>query len=157
MKKQRQKALVKYISEHTADTQEELQRALEEQGFKVTQATVSRDIKDLGIIKANDKNGVYRYIYNERRQQASMNDKLAGIFSSSVISVESAMNDVVIKCHSGMASGAAAAMDGLYSNSFIGTVAGDDTVLAITKSVEKAEELAGKLSELIADSSEDNA
>lgn len=149
MKKQRQKTLIKFITEHTVDTQEELQRMLEQHGFKVTQATVSRDIKDLGIIKATDKSGVYRYIYPERRQTPNMNEKLAAFFSGSVISVDCAMNDVVVKCHSGMASGAAAAMDGLYSEGVVGTIAGDDTVLAVTKNEEMAIKLTEKLRELI--------
>lgn len=149
MKKQRQQALIEFIQSTPVNTQEEIQMMLERKGFKVTQATVSRDIKDLGIVKAFDKNEVYRYIYNQQKNPANMNGRFVDIFINSVVNIESAMNDVVIKCHSGTASGACAAIDSIFSDDVVGTLAGDDTIFAITKSEEKARELVEKLNRLI--------
>ncbi len=149
MKKQRQQALIEFIQSTPVNTQEEIQAMLEHKGFKVTQATVSRDIKDLGIIKAVDSNNIYRYIYNQPKTQSNMNSKFVDIFVNSVINIESAMNDVVIKCHSGMASGACAAIDGMFTDDVVGTLAGDDTIFVITRSEEKAKHLVEKLYNLI--------
>lgn len=149
MKKQRQQALIEFIQSTPVNTQEEIQVMLERKGFKVTQATVSRDIKDLGIVKAFDKNEVYRYIYNQQKNPANINGRFVDIFINSVVNIESAMNDVVIKCHAGTASGACAAIDSIFADDVVGTLAGDDTIFAITKSEEKAKELVEKLNRLI--------
>ena len=149
MKKQRQNALIEYIKNNVVDKQEDIQKTLESMGFAVTQATVSRDIKDLRIVKAVDKNGIYRYIYNDPKVNVGMERKYIDIFINSVVNIESAMNDVVIKCHSGTASGACAAIDELYSDYVVGTLAGDDTVLAITRSEHQANMLVEKLNDLL--------
>ena len=149
MKKQRQQALIEFIRSTPVNTQEEIQMMLERKGFKVTQATVSRDIKDLGIVKAFDKNEVYRYIYNQQKNPSNINGRFVDIFINSVVNIESAMNDVVIKCHAGTASGACAAIDSIFADDVVGTLAGDDTIFAITKSEEKAKELVEKLYKLI--------
>lgn len=149
MKKQRQQALIEFIQSTPVNTQEEIQMMLERKGFKVTQATVSRDIKDLGIVKAFDKNEVYRYIYNQQKNPSNINGRFVDIFINSVVNIESAMNDVVIKCHAGTASGACAAIDCIFADDVVGTLAGDDTIFAITKSEEKAKELVEKLYKLI--------
>ena len=149
MKKQRQQALIEFIQSTPVNTQEEIQMMLERKGFKVTQATVSRDIKDLGIVKAFDKNEVYRYIYNQQKNPSNINGRFVDIFINSVVNIESAMNDVVIKCHAGTASGACSAIDSIFSDDVVGTLAGDDTIFAITKSEEKAKELVAKLYKLI--------
>ncbi|MEG1887045.1 MAG: hypothetical protein RR177_02865 [Oscillospiraceae bacterium] len=148
MKKDRQKVIIDLITNNIIDTQEDLQDRLNKIGFKVTQATVSRDVKELRIVKALDDYGVYRYISNKK----SGNDteiRFMQIFANSVISIEYAINDVVIKCHSGMASGACAALDNLYSDMVVGTLAGDDTILAITRSEDYASQLCEKLLSII--------
>lgn len=149
MKKLRQKALIDFIKSSVVDTQDDIQKMLEEQGFSVTQATVSRDIKDLRIVKSVDANGVYRYIYNEPQKIQNLEKKFIDIFYHSVIKIDSAMNDVIIKCHPGTASAACAAIDEIFSDDVVGTLAGDDTILAITRSESDALYLVKKLHELL--------
>lgn len=149
MKKLRQKALIDFIKSNVVDTQDDIQKMLEEQGFSVTQATVSRDIKDLRIVKSVDANGVYRYIYNEPQKIQNLEKKFIDIFYHSVIKIDSAMNDVIIKCHPGTASAACAAIDEIFSDDVVGTLAGDDTILAITRSESDALYLVKKLHELL--------
>ena len=149
MKKLRQKALIDFIKSSVVDTQDDIQKMLEEQGFSVTQATVSWDIKDLRIVKSVDANGVYRYIYNEPQKIQNLEKKFIDIFYHSVIKIDSAMNDVIIKCHPGTASAACAAIDEIFSDDVVGTLAGDDTILAITRSESDALYLVKKLHELL--------
>ena len=81
MKKQRQQALIDFIKSNVVDTQDDIQHSLEQQGFKVTQATVSRDIKELRIVKSVDANGIYRYIYNEPKKMKNLEKKFIDIFN----------------------------------------------------------------------------
>ncbi len=138
MKNNRHEAMLQLIKEKAVLTQEQLQSELLSKGFNVTQATVSRDIKSLGIIKAIDKNGNYRYTVNSAKSEG--NDRYLEILKKSALSVRNAMNDVVIKCYSGTASAACTAIDTLYSDKFVGTLAGDDTIFVITESTEAAVE-----------------
>lgn len=148
MKKDRQQLILELISNNVIDTQEDLQAALCDSGYQVTQATVSRDIKEMRIVKALDAEGRYRYIYNHKSNSES-SVRYVDIFANSVISIDYAMNDVVVKCHSGMASGACAALDNLYGGMVVGTLAGDDTILAITRNEEAAKILTDRLNTLI--------
>lgn len=148
MKKNRQEKIIELINTRVIDTQEELQKALNELGFSVTQATVSRDIKEMRIVKALDLNGVYRYTINQAAYKQS-EVKYNEIFANSVVQVQSAMNDVVIKCHVGMAQGACTALDSMFGNLMIGTLAGDDTILAITHSEADAQALVRKIKALL--------
>lgn len=136
MKNNRHEAMLQLIKEKAVLTQEQLQSELLLKGFNVTQATVSRDIKSLGIIKAIDDKGNYRYTVNSIKSEGS--DRYSEILKKSALSVKNAMNDVVIKCYSGTASAACTAIDILYSDMFIGTLAGDDTIFVITESTEAA-------------------
>ncbi len=148
MKKERQARILELIAKHPIETQEDLQFRLQSLGFDVTQATVSRDIKELRIVKMLDSNGVYRYATSNTGNK-SANVKHREIFSHSCISVVYAMNDVVIKCHAGMAQGACACLDLMNCKNVLGTLAGDDTIFVITKSEADAKELTDMLSELI--------
>ena len=148
MKKNRQEKIIELINSRVIDTQEDLQKALNDLGFSVTQATVSRDIKELRIVKALDLNGVYRYTVNQAVVKKTA-IKYNEIFSNSVIQVQNAMNDVVIKCHPGMAQGACTALDSMFGNLMLGTLAGDDTILAITHSTEEAQMLVSRIRELL--------
>lgn len=148
MKKTRQEKIIELINAKCIDTQEELLKELVSLGFKATQATVSRDIKELRIVKALDLNGVYRYTVNNT-SRAHNEVKFTEIFANSVISAENAMNDVVIKCHSGMAQGACAALDSLFSEYTIGTLAGDDTIFAITHNAAEAKTLVEKIRKML--------
>lgn len=149
MKKLRQKTILDLITENIIDTQEDLQRFLEKRGFDVTQATVSRDIKELRIVKALDDNGIYRYTVNKRVNKTEDNVKYLEIFSHSTKSVDYALNTIVIKCHTGMAQGACAAFDELFRNGVLGTLAGDDTILVITRSEVVAKSLTRELTDII--------
>lgn len=149
MKKERQAKLIELISAHAIETQEELQKKLIASGFDVTQATVSRDIKELRVVKMLDGNGIYRYAVG-RDGNGAKTLKYRDLFAHSVISVAYSMNDVVIKCHSGMAQGACAALDMMYCDNVLGTLAGDDTIFVITKTEADAEILCKKLKEFIA-------
>lgn len=149
MKKLRQKTILDLITENVIDTQEDLQRFLEKRGFDVTQATVSRDIKELRIVKALDDNGIYRYTVNKRVNKTEDNVKYLEIFSHSTKSVDYALNTIVIKCHTGMAQGACAAFDELFRDGVLGTLAGDDTVLVITRSEVVAKSLTRELTDII--------
>lgn len=149
MKKKRQRAILELISSKVIITQEELQDALKEKGFCVTQATVSRDIKELRIVKALDSAGNYRYISDYKKTFSDSKVKFNDVFSNSVISIDYALNNVVIICHPGMASGACVIVDSLKNNDVLGTLAGDDTVLAITRNEKAAESLVSRLNELL--------
>ena len=147
MKKKRQDKLIELIENQIIDTQEELQSLLRGGGFEVTQATVSRDIKELRIVKSTDLAGNYRYIYPRPENGAKI--PYQSIFAGSVISVCSAMNDVVIKCHVGMAQGACAALDNMNLDEIVGTLAGEDTIFAITKGEMAAKQVVTFLSGLL--------
>lgn len=149
MKKERQAKLLELIAIYPIETQEELQQKLIESGFDVTQATVSRDIKELRVVKMLDGNGVYRYAVGRDGNSAKAL-KYRDLFAHSVISVAYSMNDVVIKCHSGMAQGACAALDMMHCENVLGTLAGDDTIFVITKTEADAEILCKNLREFIA-------
>lgn len=140
MKNNRQKIIAKIITEKVIDTQEMLLDELKKAGFSVTQATISRDIKAMNVIKALDDDGNYRYSVNSNASSDN-SDRYIDIFKKSTISIKSAMNDIIIKCFSGTANAACAAIDNLFSDKFVGTLAGDDTILVITENSEKALEL----------------
>lgn len=150
MKNIRHERLLKIIAENVINTQDELQQRLVDEGFKVTQSTVSRDIKQLRIIKTHDSDGNYRYISRSDGAVSKHSDtqKYIDVFVNSVISVEYAMNDVVIKCYSGMASSACVMIDTLFHEMIIGSLAGDDTIFVITRDEATAAALVKKLKEL---------
>lgn len=136
MKNKRQQALLQIIKDNIVETQDQLQALLLNNGYNVTQATVSRDIKSLGIVKALDALGNYRYTASFNKNNHG--DRYTDILKKSALSVHAAMNDVIIKCYSGTASAACAAIDNLFFDMFVGTLAGDDTILVITESTEAA-------------------
>ncbi len=113
------------------ETQEQLLRLLAERGFKCTQATVSRDIKQLHLVKAARRHGRYRYAVSVQKTKLNFAEKLRTIFRECVLSVEAAQNLVVLKTIEGMANGAAFALDSMADTDIVGTLAGDDTVLLV--------------------------
>ncbi|MDU7337186.1 MAG: arginine repressor [Clostridium sp.] len=148
MKTRRHTKILELISEYQVDTQEELLRRLKDAGFDVTQATVSRDIKELRLVKILSADGKYRYANNQEPSR-DISGIFYSLFEDSAIEVDNAMNLVVIKCLTGMANAVCAALDGLRWEKVVGTVAGDDTVLVITKTPETALELKEDLKKLI--------
>lgn len=150
MKNERQKKIIEIIRDRIIFTQDDLQKALNDIGICATQSTVSRDIKELRLIKGHDEQGNYRYIlraqdYADRQPVSHFHN----LFASSVISVDCALNQVVVKCYNGMASSVCVAIDTLFKNDMLGSVAGDDTVLIITRSTESANDFVEKLKNLM--------
>jgi len=143
MKQKRQQQILKIISERDIKTQEELTDRLKSAGFLVTQATVSRDIKELGLIKLSLSDGTYKYAITQEEKKD--NKEHISIFSKSVLSIKSALHTIVVKTSSGMANAVAATLDSVLNNEILGTIAGDDTILIILDSEEQAEKMASRL------------
>ena len=138
MKKDRHTRILEIIDAYAIETQDQLIAILRAEGLKVTQATVSRDIKDLKLIKAAEKGGKYKYIRpkpTEERPSA----KFHNIMKETVVSVDYAVNIVVIKTYPGMAGSAAAAIDSLHHSGIVGSIAGDDTIMLVMRSESVAE------------------
>lgn len=144
----RHTAILRIISEQEIETQDDLIAKLKENGFDVTQATVSRDIKQLGLVKTTDGEGKYRYSAPHPSSSGS-DSKFKNILSEAIISSESAENMVVVKTYSGMANAAAASIDALASDRILGSIAGDDTILIVTKNDETAEEFSEILKDAV--------
>ena len=128
MKNQRQEQLLQIIAEETVETQEQLLERLQERGIRSTQATISRDIKELHLIKEPVGQGRYRYAVSAHRTKLNFADRLRTIFREGVLSVDYAQNLVVIKTMPGLANGAAAALDGMEVPYLVGSLAGDGGV-----------------------------
>lgn len=138
MKNDRQRRILEIVEREPIDTQEQLQQKLQEQGVTCTQATISRDIKQLHLIKEPVGRGQYRYTVSSQRNRLNVADKLRTIFRESIVSVDFAQNIVVIKTMAGLANAAAAALDGMNVPDMVGTLAGDDTALLVMKDIEAA-------------------
>lgn len=129
----RQGKILELIKSFEIETQEELTSQLKNMGINVTQATVSRDIKELGLVKVLSKSGKYKYVAIDNNQDHSL-DRLINIFKNSIISIKPAGQLLVIKTLPGAAQVSGSAIDALGIDEIIGTIAGDDTVfLAISK------------------------
>ncbi len=148
MKTRRHAKILEIINNYQVETQEELQNHLSKAGFSVTQATVSRDIKELRLIKIPDDRGGYRYSI-ARSGNDHISTKFHSVFSNSVIGIQYAQNIVVVHCLNGMAQAACAAMDSLHWKQVIGTLAGDDTFICIVTSERDAEELVMELKKIL--------
>lgn len=141
----RQNAILKIVAESEIQTQEELSERLRLLGYDVTQATVSRDIKELRLVKVKNDNGIVCYRADKKTDSGDVEQRLRSILKHSMVSVDSAQNDVVIKTLPGVAQAAAAAIDAMHWGDIVGTIAGDDTILMITRSTECASEVIDKL------------
>ena len=139
-KEKRHARILEIIKEKSVETQDELTELLIQSGFQTTQATVSRDIKELHLYKTLTKDNKYRYECAESRNDARKSNsvKFYSIMKDSILSVDNAMNLVVIKCYSGMAQGACTAIDTLDNGEIVGTIAGDDTIFIAARTIEAA-------------------
>lgn len=144
MKRKRHQQMMRLINEHDIKTQEQLTEMLRVEGFEVTQATVSRDIKELGLVKTNAASGGYKYSVRKAMEIQDTSEHLT-IFSKAVIGVDSALNQVVIKTFAGMAQAVAASIDSMMNHNMLGSIAGDDTVLLILRSEDEAQKTVDKL------------
>ncbi len=150
MKSRRQEKILDLIKEQVCLTQEDLQNGLEAAGFNVTQSTVSRDIRELKLVKGRDEHGNYRYIINPSAQNSeNSSNRYHSLFSTAVISVRFSLNNVVIKCENGMASSACVAVDELFGDMMLGSLAGDDTIIIVTESENHSKQLCESLKKLL--------
>lgn len=148
MKNIRQSAILSIIEHQDIETQEELAQALRARGFAVTQATVSRDIKELRLLKVTTGHGTYKYATADRAEH-SLSDRFVRIFVSSVISIAYAQNIIVIKTIAGSANAAAEAVDSMHWPEILGTMAGDNTILCVVHNEDEALEVIDKLNLLL--------
>ena len=149
MKTDRQSMILSIIEKEDIDTQEQLQQRLQDQGVRCTQATISRDIKQLHLIKEPVGQGRYRYTVSSQRNRLNVADKLRTIFRESIISVDFAQNIVVIKTMAGLANAAAAALDGMNIPYMVGTLAGDDTAFLVMRDTESARSFCEEIHEML--------
>ena len=148
MRHARQLKILEIINQYELKKQEEITALLKESGFDVTQATVSRDIKDLQLVKTLTDNGAYKYIEPSNLQSPQSN-RFINIFKETIKSVSYGQNLVVVKTLSGCASAAAEALDNLDLGPILGTLAGDNTIFIALESNESAPLLVEKLSAMI--------
>ena len=148
MKTGRHARILDIIAEHPSETQDELLTRLREEGFKATQATISRDIKDLRLVKTLGSDGKYRYV-SASRSSTDIRTNFSNLFSTSVNSIDVAQNLVVIKTLSGMAQAVCAALDSADYPSVVGTIAGDDTIFIACRTADLAVSLTEELKKLI--------
>ena len=139
MKFKRQAAILDIITSNEIKTQEELSAHLRDRGYTATQATISRDIKELRLIKVASHSGGYQYSTPDQSSTATHMTRLKNIFRECVVKVDRAQNLVVLKTLVGMANAAAAAIDAMKIRDIVGTLAGDDNILVILRTNEDAE------------------
>jgi transcriptional regulator of arginine metabolism len=149
MKNSRQTMILEIISQENIETQEQLLNRLQERGITSTQATISRDIKQMHLIKEPVGQGVYKYAVSGNRTKLNFAEKLRTIFRESITSIDYAKNIVVLKTMPGLASAACSALDNMELSYMVGSLAGDDTAFLLMRDEESAiafcEELKGML------------
>ncbi len=148
LKAKRQAKILEIISTTNVETQEQLLQALQEAGFTSTQATISRDIKELRIVKELTTFGIYRYTTSSREVPSTFSDRLNTIFRECVTSYDYAQNIVVIHTLPGLANAAASAVDTMNMSVVLGTLAGDDTVVVIMRDSNAAATFCGEIKSL---------
>lgn len=149
MKSNRQKKILELIAEKSIETQEQLLLELQSCGYKSTQATISRDIKELRIIKTLDGFGSYRYSAPKQETAEQFDARFRVIFRECVTSLDYAQNLVVIKTMPGLGAAAGANIDALHLPSVVGTLSGDDTTLVIMRDVDSARSLCGEIRKML--------
>lgn len=149
MKSKRQEKILELIRQKICLTQEDLQNGLLELGFDVTQSTISRDIRELKLVKGRDELGNYRYLSNHQTTSNNKTDSHQELLLRAIKSVNYSLNNVVIKCGVGMASSTCVAIDEMFGDMMLGSLAGDDTIIIVTISEMQSKLLYEKLSELL--------
>ena len=149
MKSQRQAKIMEIISTKNVETQEQLLQELLAAGFASTQATISRDIKELRIVKELTSFGTYRYTTAVREVPTTFSGRLNTIFRECVTSFDYAQNIIVIHTLPGLANAAASALDALNMSVFLGTIAGDDTVFIVMRDNNSAAAFCGEIKSLL--------
>lgn len=149
MKGRRQQEILRIIGETDVETQDQLLAELRACGVQATQATISRDIKELHLVKEPAGNGTYRYTQAASKHSYNFAGRLRNIFREGVTAFDIAQNIVVIKTMPGLASAAAAALDGMEISGFVGSLAGDDTAILIMRTNEAAEAFCDEIHEML--------
>lgn len=149
MKTQRQAKIIEIISTRNVETQEQLLAALQKEGFRGTQATISRDIKELRIVKELTSLGTYRYTTSASELTGSFTTRLNTIFRECVVNFDYAQNIIVIRTLPGLASAAGSAIDAMNLSAVVGTLAGDDTVMVVMRDNNAAAAFCGEIKSLI--------
>ena len=148
MKSKRQEMILELISRFEIETQDDLIRHLQDNGFEVTQATISRDIRELKLTKVSTAHGIYRYVLPSQSENGQL-AKYSRTVLESIISAESAGNIIVIKTYPGLAQAVAIGIDNMNLPKILGTVAGDDTIISVTKDADYAKDSVRQIHELI--------
>lgn len=148
MKSQRQAKIIEIISTRNVETQEQLLAALQQEGFRGTQATISRDIKELRIVKELTSMGTYRYTTSTNEVAGSFTSRLNTIFKECVVSFDYAQNIIVIHTLPGLAAAAGSAVDAMNLSAVLGTLAGDDTVMVVMRDSNAAAAFCGEIRNL---------
>lgn len=149
MKSQRQAKILEIIANKNVETQEQLLAALQAEGFRGTQATISRDIKELRIVKELTSLGTYRYTVSNSDIGNSFSARLNTIFRECVISFDYAQNIIVVRTLPGLASAAGSAIDAMNLSTIVGSLAGDDTVMIVMRDTNAAATLCGEIKALL--------
>lgn len=149
MKVKRQSKIIELISRYEIETQEELADYLNKAGYRVTQATVSRDIRELKLTKVQSESGKQRYV--ALQHQGPLSDKYIRVLKDGFVSMDMAQNILVIKTVSGMAMAVAAALDAIHFHEIVGCIAGDDTILCAVRSTEDNVQVMDKIRRLLAE------
>lgn len=154
MKTKRQFKILEIINENSVETQEDLAERLKNAGFAVTQATVSRDIRELKLTKVSDENGGQKYAVMSN-DALIISERFIRVFKDGVVSMNFAQNIIVIKTLTGMAMAVAAALDSMSNSEIIGSIAGDDTIFCVVKSEKHAVRLIERLKLIIKEQNND--
>ena len=149
MKNVRQSEILKIVQSKDVETQEQLLEELKARGFTTTQATISRDIKDLRLVKELTGTGGYRYAQSDRKASSTLDARLRNIFKEGVISVDVAQNIVVVRTMPGLASAACSALDAMAIAGMVGSLAGDDTGILIMRDNTSAQQFCGEVHKLL--------
>lgn len=149
MKKTRQAKIIEMIQEYEIETQEELAEKLREAGFSVTQATISRDIRDLKLSKMSKGGEGQKYVILKQDRDDQMSDKFIRVLRDAFVSMDMAGNILVIKTVSGMAMAVAAALDAMEFAEIVGCIAGDDTIFVAVRTIDETQALMEKIHVLI--------
>ena len=150
MKTKRQTKMLELIKKHDIETQEELSDYLQKEGYQVTQATVSRDIRELKLTKVAMSNGRQKYAALTEPNE-DLSEKYTRVFRDAFVSMDMAQNILVIKTVSGMAMAVAAAIDAMHLHEIVGCIAGDDTIMCAVRSVDDTIAVMGRLRKLVED------
>ncbi len=148
MKPGRQSKIIELVGKYEIETQEELASMLQDAGYQVTQATISRDIRELKLIKVATESGKQKYVVISGHE-ANVSEKYIRVLCDGLISIDMAQNIIVVKTVSGMAMAVAAALDSLHLDGVLGCIAGDDTIMCAVKTIEDTEHVVEKINRLI--------